>query len=57
MTVELIINGKMINEVYLKQTYNGLVKFKLNPDLIPNGIYDFKVTTGGVTREIKKVKL
>ncbi|WP_405351094.1 hypothetical protein [Nonlabens sp. Asnod3-H03] len=57
VTVELKIKGKNINENYLKQSYNGQVQFKLNPDLIPNGIYNIEVITGGISRKIKNVKL
>ncbi|PQJ31635.1 hypothetical protein BST92_06700 [Nonlabens arenilitoris] len=55
VTVELIIKGKETNESYLKQSYNGRVQFKLNPDLIPNGIYTFEIISGGITRKIKNV--
>ncbi|GAK74954.1 hypothetical protein JCM19275_2972 [Nonlabens ulvanivorans] len=57
VTVELKIKSKNINENYLKQSYNGQVQFKLNPDLIPNGIYNIEVITGGISRKIKNVKL
>ena len=57
LTVELIIEGDKINEEYLKKSYNGIVNFELDINLIPIGIYDLKIIAGGVTQTIKNVKL
>ncbi|MBF4984566.1 Ig-like domain-containing protein, partial [Nonlabens mediterrranea] len=55
VTVELKIVGQAIEETYLKQSYNGKVRFELNPDLIPKGNYDLNFTAGGITKTFKKV--
>lgn len=57
VTVSLDIKGEKWSETYTKQSYNGMVHFKLNPDLIPNGFYNFTITAGGITNEIKNVTL
>lgn len=57
LTVKLKINGNSIEEEYIEKSYKGSVVFELNLDLIPNGIYNFEVTAGGITRKLKNVAL
>ncbi len=57
VTVSLKIEDKNGSTTYLKQTYQGVVQFELNPDLIVPGTYDYTITAGGITHILKNIKL
>lgn len=54
--LEIYKNGKILNE-YLKESREGYVKFLLNKNIFPEGIYSIHIKTAGITEKIKDKKL
>ncbi len=51
-----IYNGDTV-ETFIENTYEGLVRFKLNKDQFPNGNYNFKFESAGIEKTFQDINV
>ena len=52
-----VYQNENILERYIEESRDGFVNFELNPNIFNNGNYDLKITTAGITKTLKAIKL